>query len=205
MEHGFPRTCPGPSESSARQIFRRSGYSTHLNGAGSISWVEILGRLAVRLGALVPQALCRCRRCSWLPPSSPCICHRVSFVRPGGEGCRHAARAAGPSSHRAAFRPCLAAPGLEDASGPLAISGPAVLVGHAYAGAVIAATRNEKVKALVYVSGLAPDEGETVADVFYRGEASSAGAKVGAGQSWADLLRTRHSPRRSHRMPRLMN
>jgi pimeloyl-ACP methyl ester carboxylesterase len=50
------------------------------------------------------------------------------------------------------------------------VSGPAVLVGHAYAGAVIAATRNEKVKALVYVCGLAPDEGETVADVFYRTE-----------------------------------
>jgi pimeloyl-ACP methyl ester carboxylesterase len=50
------------------------------------------------------------------------------------------------------------------------VSGPAVLVGHAYAGAVIAATRNEKVKALVYVAGLAPDEGETVADVFYRTE-----------------------------------
>jgi pimeloyl-ACP methyl ester carboxylesterase len=47
---------------------------------------------------------------------------------------------------------------------------PAVLVGHAYAGAVIAATRNEKVKALVYVCGLAPNEGETVADVFYRAE-----------------------------------
>ena len=46
--------------------------------------------------------------------------------------------------------------------------GPVVLAGHAYAGAVIAATRNEKVKALVYVSALAPDEGETVADVFYR-------------------------------------
>ena len=50
------------------------------------------------------------------------------------------------------------------------VSGPAVLVGHAYAGAVIAATRSEKVKALVYVCGLAPDEGETVADVFYRTE-----------------------------------
>jgi pimeloyl-ACP methyl ester carboxylesterase len=50
------------------------------------------------------------------------------------------------------------------------VSGPAVLVGHAYAGAVIAATRNERVKALVYVSALAPDEGETVADVLYRTE-----------------------------------
>lgn len=46
--------------------------------------------------------------------------------------------------------------------------GPVVLVGHAYAGAVIAQTRCEKVKALVYVAALAPDEGETVADVFYR-------------------------------------
>src|SRR6202162_4875582 len=50
------------------------------------------------------------------------------------------------------------------------VSGPVVLVGHAYAGAVIAATRSEKVKALVYVAALAPDEGETVADVFYRTE-----------------------------------
>jgi pimeloyl-ACP methyl ester carboxylesterase len=47
-------------------------------------------------------------------------------------------------------------------------TGPIVLAGHAYAGAVIAATRDEKVKALVYVAALAPDEGETVADVFYR-------------------------------------
>jgi pimeloyl-ACP methyl ester carboxylesterase len=46
--------------------------------------------------------------------------------------------------------------------------GPIVLVGHAYAGAVIAATRNPQVKALVYIAALAPDEGETVADVFYR-------------------------------------
>src|SRR5208283_1830259 len=48
------------------------------------------------------------------------------------------------------------------------IGGDIVLVGHAYAGAVIAATRNERVRALVYVAALAPDEGETVADVFYR-------------------------------------
>ena len=47
-------------------------------------------------------------------------------------------------------------------------SGPVVLAGHAYAGAVIAATRNERVKALVYIAALAPDENETVADVFYR-------------------------------------
>src|SRR3984957_7692411 len=46
--------------------------------------------------------------------------------------------------------------------------GPVVLAGHAYAGAVIAATRNERVKALIYIAALAPDENETVAAVFYR-------------------------------------
>jgi pimeloyl-ACP methyl ester carboxylesterase len=48
--------------------------------------------------------------------------------------------------------------------------GPVVLVGRAYGGAVIAATRSEKVKALVYIAALAPDEGETIADVFYRAD-----------------------------------
>ena len=48
------------------------------------------------------------------------------------------------------------------------VKGPIVLVGHAYAGAVIALARPERVKALVYVTALAPDEGEKVADVFYR-------------------------------------
>ena len=48
------------------------------------------------------------------------------------------------------------------------VTGPIVLAGHAYAGAVIAATRSDKIRALVYVAALAPDEGETVVDVFYR-------------------------------------
>jgi pimeloyl-ACP methyl ester carboxylesterase len=47
-------------------------------------------------------------------------------------------------------------------------SGPVVLVGHAYSGAVIAAVRADRVKSLVYIAALAPDEGETVAKVFYR-------------------------------------
>jgi pimeloyl-ACP methyl ester carboxylesterase len=47
-------------------------------------------------------------------------------------------------------------------------AGPVVLVGHAYSGAVIAAMKEERVKSLVYVTALAPDEGETVAKVFYR-------------------------------------
>jgi pimeloyl-ACP methyl ester carboxylesterase len=48
--------------------------------------------------------------------------------------------------------------------------GPVLLAGHAYAGAVIATVRDEKVKAVVYIAALAPDEGETVAQVFYRDE-----------------------------------
>jgi pimeloyl-ACP methyl ester carboxylesterase len=48
------------------------------------------------------------------------------------------------------------------------VTGPIVLVAHAYAGAVIAAARNPRVQALVYITALAPDEGETVGDVFNR-------------------------------------
>jgi pimeloyl-ACP methyl ester carboxylesterase len=50
--------------------------------------------------------------------------------------------------------------------------GPLVLVGHAYSGAVIAAVQEDRVKSLVYIAALAPDEGETVANVFYRDEPS---------------------------------
>jgi pimeloyl-ACP methyl ester carboxylesterase len=46
-------------------------------------------------------------------------------------------------------------------------TGPVTLVGHAYAGAVIGAAHDDRVKSLVYIAALAPDEGETVADVFY--------------------------------------
>ncbi|WP_329454482.1 alpha/beta fold hydrolase [Streptomyces sp. NBC_01497] len=50
------------------------------------------------------------------------------------------------------------------------VAEPALVVGHAYAGAVIGSARPDKVSGLLYVAALAPDEGETVADVFYRGE-----------------------------------
>ena len=50
------------------------------------------------------------------------------------------------------------------------IDGPVVLAGHAYAGAVIGSAHAENIKALVYVTALAPDEGETVGEVFYRAE-----------------------------------
>jgi pimeloyl-ACP methyl ester carboxylesterase len=46
--------------------------------------------------------------------------------------------------------------------------GPVILAAHAYAGAVIATSNDERVKELVYIAALAPDEGETVGQVFYR-------------------------------------
>jgi pimeloyl-ACP methyl ester carboxylesterase len=49
--------------------------------------------------------------------------------------------------------------------------GPLIVAGHAYAGAVIATADDDRVKALVYIAALAPDEGETVAQVFYKDEA----------------------------------
>lgn len=48
--------------------------------------------------------------------------------------------------------------------------GSVIVAGHAYAGAVIATANDERVKALVYIAALAPDEGEAVAEVFYRDE-----------------------------------
>ena len=48
------------------------------------------------------------------------------------------------------------------------IDGPVILAAHAYAGAVIAASTNERARSLVFIAALAPDEGETVAEVFYR-------------------------------------
>src|SRR5215469_13274517 len=47
-------------------------------------------------------------------------------------------------------------------------TGPALLAGHAYGGAPIAGPKDSRLKSLVYVAALAPAEGETVADVFYR-------------------------------------
>ncbi len=64
---------------------------------------------------------------------------------------------------------------------------PVVLAGHAYAGAVIGASRSEKVKALVYVAALAPDQGETVADVFYRGTPHPQAPKLAPDAHGLDL------------------
>src|SRR5512140_2383009 len=65
--------------------------------------------------------------------------------------------------------------------------GPIVLAGHAYAGAVVALARPERVKALVYVTALAPDEGEKAADAFYRLEPHPQAPKLapdGNGLIW---------------------
>ena len=56
--------------------------------------------------------------------------------------------------------------------------GPVIVAGHAYAGAVITTANDERVKALVYVAALAPDEGETVAQVFYKDEAHPKAPKL---------------------------
>jgi pimeloyl-ACP methyl ester carboxylesterase len=56
--------------------------------------------------------------------------------------------------------------------------GPVIVAGHAYAGAVAGTARDERVKALVYVAALAPDEGEKVADVFYRNESHPQAPKL---------------------------
>jgi pimeloyl-ACP methyl ester carboxylesterase len=61
------------------------------------------------------------------------------------------------------------------------LTGPIVLVGHSYGGAVIsaAATGNTQIKALVYFSGWMPDEGESIAQVFERhAEGSLVGAAI---------------------------
>jgi pimeloyl-ACP methyl ester carboxylesterase len=57
------------------------------------------------------------------------------------------------------------------------ISGPIVLVGHSYGGFVItnAATGNPNVKALVYVAGYAPAEGDTVASLATLGTGGQIG------------------------------
>ena len=47
-------------------------------------------------------------------------------------------------------------------------AGSLVLAAHAYAGAVISACDEPRVKSLVFIAALTPAEGETVADVFYR-------------------------------------
>jgi pimeloyl-ACP methyl ester carboxylesterase len=50
------------------------------------------------------------------------------------------------------------------------LSGPVVLAGHSYGGAVITAagSENPNVKGLVYIAAMAPDDGETVGQLLHR-------------------------------------
>jgi pimeloyl-ACP methyl ester carboxylesterase len=54
------------------------------------------------------------------------------------------------------------------------IEGPIVMVGHSYGGAVIsnAATGNDQVRALVYINGWVPDEGESLVQLAGRNDGS---------------------------------
>ncbi len=60
------------------------------------------------------------------------------------------------------------------------LTGPIVLVGHSYGGAVIsnAATGSDQVKALVYLNGWMPDEGESLQELLERFEGSLIGPAV---------------------------
>jgi len=75
------------------------------------------------------------------------------------------------------------------------IEGPVVLVGHSYGGAVITvAGTSDKVAGLVYVAGVAPDEGESVNDLQGRFPSLAMGA-VGRRQR-RGVDRPRAVPRR---------
>jgi pimeloyl-ACP methyl ester carboxylesterase len=60
------------------------------------------------------------------------------------------------------------------------LTGPIVLVGHSYGGAVIsaAALGNDQVRALVYFNGCLPDEGESLQQLLERFEGSLVGSAV---------------------------
>jgi pimeloyl-ACP methyl ester carboxylesterase len=60
------------------------------------------------------------------------------------------------------------------------LTGPIVLVGHSYGGAVIsnAATGNDQVKALVYFNGWMPDEGESIQQLLERFDGSLVGPAI---------------------------
>jgi pimeloyl-ACP methyl ester carboxylesterase len=69
-----------------------------------------------------------------------------------------------------------------------AISGPVILVGHSYGGNVIsvAATGKSNVKALVYVSGLAPDLGESASALVGKFPGSTLGPTLAPPVTLAD-------------------
>ena len=102
----------------------------------------------------------------------------------------------------------LAAHGIESVAAPLPLTeladdvaalnrsiermpGPVVLAGHAYAGAVIGLARPERVKALVYVTAFAPDDGEKLSDLFFRTEPHPQAPKLAPDGAFPKVHRTR--------------
>ena len=89
------------------------------------------------------------------------------------------------------------------------ISGPIVLVGHSYGGAVMsnAATGNEQVQALVFIAGWMPDEGESIQQllgprpsvtVWYRRRCDRCRLRTRTGATgWTCTWIATCSPRRS--------
>jgi pimeloyl-ACP methyl ester carboxylesterase len=79
------------------------------------------------------------------------------------------------------------------------LDGPVVLVGHSYGGAVITvAGASEKVAGLVYVAGVAPDEGESVTDLQSRFPSLAMGPLVRPAQLADGSVEVSIDPARFH-------
>jgi pimeloyl-ACP methyl ester carboxylesterase len=79
------------------------------------------------------------------------------------------------------------------------VSGPVVLVGHSYGGAVLtaAASGDPNVKALVYIAAMAPDEGETVGELLHRATPHASAPALVPTRTGISGCRRRVSPMRS--------
>lgn len=91
------------------------------------------------------------------------------------------------------------------------LTDPVVLAGHSYGGAVITAAGagDPKVKALVYIAAVAPDEGETVGTLFHRAAPHPKAPKLqpdGDEFLWlkAEAFRNAVAPDASHQEKALM-
>jgi pimeloyl-ACP methyl ester carboxylesterase len=87
------------------------------------------------------------------------------------------------------------------------VSGPVVLVGHSYGGAVITAagSGNPNVKALVYIAAIASDEGETVGELLHRAAPHASAPALCPTRTRFSGCRRRVSPMRSlTRVPQTM-
>jgi pimeloyl-ACP methyl ester carboxylesterase len=82
------------------------------------------------------------------------------------------------------------------------ITGPIVLVGHSYGGMVLtnAATGNPNVKALVYIAGFAPDQGERQIDLILKNPGSQIGPDTLTIRPYPDGLDSYITPSVFHRV-----